>query len=258
MNDTESLVLDGETHRTTVTIKYGTGTAEWGIEIPYLTHSGGFLDGFISNWHDVFGLPQGSRNQTPFDQLSYVYVRDGVERLRIIRANRGLGDIRLLAGWQIPSDSATDVALRTSLKLPTGNASELHGSGAADIGLWLSAGCMPENCPAPFGWNAAAGALLLGRGDVLPDLQRRYVVFGGAGLAYRPWQPIVFKAELRTHSPFYRDTNLTALGSTAFQVILGGTWIVNSATAVDIGVSEDIRPETGPDVSLLISLRANL
>src|SRR5256885_11079924 len=35
----ETLLLDGETHRTTLAVDYGTNFGEWGIEVPYLTHS---------------------------------------------------------------------------------------------------------------------------------------------------------------------------------------------------------------------------
>jgi hypothetical protein len=256
-NDNESVVLDGETHRTAVSVSYMAHNIEWGVEIPYISHSGGFLDGFISNWHDVFGLPPGGRNESPFDQLNYTYRRDGIDRLHITSANRGIGDIRLLAARQLAPGRETDVALRASLKLPTGDAAQLHGSGAADIALWVSLGCSPLGCPGDVGWNASAGALVLGRGDVLPELQRRVVGFGGIGFAWRAISPIVLKADLRAHTPFFRDTNLAPLGSTAVQLILGGTWIVGSETAVDIGVSEDVRVDTSPDVSLLVSLRTS-
>ena len=256
-NNNESLELDGETHRTAVTIKFGTRTTEWGVEIPYLSHSGGSLDSFVVNWHDAFGLPQSGRQEAPFDQFRFSYTRNGVERLRVTDATSGIGDVRLLAGWRHSADTAIDVALRASLKLPTGDAAQLHGSSAADLGLWLSAACASGSCWETVGWNAHAGALWLGRGDVLPDMQRRFVAFGGAGLAYRPWQPTVFKAELRAHSSFYGDSDLKPLGVTGIQFILGGTWNVDKDIAVDIGVTEDIRTKTAPDVSLLVSVRAN-
>ncbi|HEX9811692.1 MAG TPA: DUF3187 family protein [Burkholderiales bacterium] len=253
----ESLELDGETHRASVVFKTATANGEWGIEIPYLSHSGGSLDDFIDDWHQFLGLPRGGRENAPVGRLQFIYTRDGVDRLRVTDASSGIGDIRLLAGWKQPDRDTTDRTLRASLKLPTGNAAQLHGSGAADFALWLSAACAIRSCGGTVAWNAHAGALLLGRGDVLSEQQRRLVAFGGGGLAYRPWQPTVFKAELRAHSPFYRGTSLKPLGVSSFQLILGGTLIVGEDVAVDIGVTEDIRSETAPDVSLLLSIRAN-
>lgn len=253
----ESLELDGETHRVSLVFKTATASGEWGIEIPYLSHSSGFLDNFIDDWHQFFGLPRGGRENVPFDQLRFIYTRNGVERLHVTDASRGIGDIRLLAGWQQPGRGTADVALRASLKLPTGDAEQLHGSGAADFALWLTAACATGSCGETVAWNAHAGALLIGRGDVLSEQQRRLVAFGGAGVAYRPWQPTVFKAELRGHSSFYRDSSLKPLGVSSFQLILGGTLIVDKDVAVDIGVTEDIRGKTAPDVSLLLSIRAD-
>lgn len=255
-NGTERLTLDGETHRTAVTVKYRSETAEWGLEIPYLSHSGGFLDSFIEGWHDFFGLPDGGRPETARDQLRYVYARDGTDRLRLTRPTHGIGDVRLLAGWPL-SVGQTDVALRASLKLPTGDTAALHGSGAPDFAAWASAGCASAHCTGRWGWNASAGALVLGRGDVLRDQQRRLAAFGSLGGGWRAWPAIVLKAELRAHTAFYDDTGLAPLGSTAWQLVMGGTWLLRGETTLDIAVSEDIRVDTAPDVSFLLSVRTH-
>lgn len=255
---TERLVLDGETHRTALSIRYGAGDMEWGVEVPYLSHGGGFMDGFIERWHDAFGLPSGGREDFPRNRLSYVYQRNGVTRIQITEATSGIGDVRLLGGWRLPAgDGPADLALRASLKLPTGDASALHGSGATDLAVWVTAECAAAACPAAVGWSGYAGVLGLGHGDVLPDLQRPLVVFGGAALGWRVLPPTVLKAELLVHSPFYRDSGLLPLNATAVQLVLGGTWNFSPRTALDIGVSEDLRVYTAPDVSLLISLRSN-
>ncbi len=252
-SDTEQLLLDGESHRTAVTVQYRAATMEWGIEVPYLSHSGGFLDRFIDRWHDFFGLPDSGRENIARGQLRYVYHRDGIDRLRLTQRTQGVGDVRLLAAWPL-TPPRTDAALRAALKLPTGNAQELHGSGAADLAVWVVAGCAIAHCADKWRWHAAVGTLVLGRGDVLPDQQRRLVAFGGLGGAWRARPPIVLKAELRAHTAFYKDTDLAPLGSTAMQLVLGGTWVLSGEIMVDVAVSEDIRVNTAPDVSFLISI----
>lgn len=253
----EALTLDGETHRSAITVKSGTSDGEWGIEIPYLSHSGGFLDSFIEGWHETFGLPDGGREAAPRDLLRYIYARNGAELIRITDRTGGIGDVRLLAGWALPAGDAIDASLRAMLKLPTGDAEQLHGSGAADLAAWINAGCSAAACAGAWRWNVTAGALALGRGDVLPEQQRRFAVFAGAGAGWRAWTQIVLKAELRAHSALYRATDLAPLGKSAAQLILGGTWNVHKSTALDIAVSEDIRVETAPDVSVLVSLRTS-
>lgn len=253
----ETLLLDGETHRTAVTVRYGTSQAEWGIEVPYLTHSGGFMDSFIENWHDTFGMPNGGRDQAPRNRLAYIYQRNSSDLLRFTQATRGVGDVRLYGAWPSWVDrGAVDIALRSSLKLPTGKSSELLGSGATDLAVWLSIGCSATACPGNFRWTAGGGVLGLGQGDVLPEMQRSLVAFGGLGLAWRALAPVVLKADLLVHSPFYEDSALKPLDASTVQLLLGGTWNITGRTALDIGLAEDLRLYTAPDVSLLIGLRA--
>lgn len=256
-NTSEVLMLDGETHRLTLAARYGTGRAEWGIEVPYLAQSGGFMDSFIESWHDVFGMPNGGREAVPRNQLAYVYQRNGVDRLRLTRRNDGVGDVRLRAAWALLLDDAgADATLHASLKLPTGDAPSLLGSGAADVALWLNAGCAPAACPGALYWSVAGGLLGVGRGDLLPEMQRSVVPFAGTALGWRASPSLVLKAELLMNGPFYRDSALPPLDAASWQLILGGTWNLTSLTALDVGVSEDLTHYTAPDVSLLIALRS--
>jgi hypothetical protein len=257
-NDFESLFLDGETHRITVAVAYGVNGGEWGIEVPYISHGGGFLDGFIDTWHDTFGLPDGGRDAFPKNGLTYMYRRDGVDRLQITTPARGVGDVRLLGGWRIgTSQDSWDAALRASLKLPTGDSTALLGSGATDLALWMVAGCTRTACPESIAWTLAGGLVGVGQGDILPELQRRIVPFGGATLAWRMGQPAIVKAQLLAHGPFYRGSDLKPLNAASVQLVLGGTLNITERTALDIGVSEDLNVHTAPDVTLLVNLRSN-
>ena len=57
-NPRESILLDGESTRLSLDARYGI-KREWelGVVIPYVIQSGGFLDGFIENYHSAFGFP---------------------------------------------------------------------------------------------------------------------------------------------------------------------------------------------------------
>src|SRR5438105_372153 len=48
--DNEQLTLDGETHRINIAFHRGNQHGEWGVELPYLTHGGGWMDSFILHW----------------------------------------------------------------------------------------------------------------------------------------------------------------------------------------------------------------
>jgi hypothetical protein len=252
----EALMLDGETTRIALVLAGGFGRGwEWGVYLPYVGHDDGFLDDVIEDWHDLFGLPQGGRDAHPRQELNFHYERDGATLLDIQRPRAGLGDIRLALGWQWRADDDSAQALRAELKLPTGSADDLAGSGAADLSLaWagerrLRLGAYDSRV------HGTAGLLLMGEGDVLPEQQKRLVPFGGAGIAIALDSHWAAKAQLDLHAPVYRDSALRSLDDTAALLSFGIGWRGDSYWSADVTVVEDIQVTTGPDVSFHFALR---
>lgn len=248
----EQILLDGETTRMAVSGRYGLGkNVELGFEIPYVDHSGGFLDGFIIDYHNFFGFSQGGRDQAPRNRLLYRYTRSGVEKLRLDRSGGGLGDVSLAAGYKLYHDGKefpTAVALRASLKLPTGDSAALRGSGSTDFSGWLTAS---SDYKLPLGHGttfAAAGLMAMTNGDILPDQQRRQVGFGSLGTGWSPLSWLALKVQFDAHTAFYNGSGLRALSENAVQVQIGGTLGLSERTTLDIAVSEDIVTQTSPDV----------
>jgi len=55
-------LIDGETHTLDLNVARGVGTnAQIAVRVPLRWRGGGFLDGLIDKWHQVFGLPNGDR-----------------------------------------------------------------------------------------------------------------------------------------------------------------------------------------------------
>jgi hypothetical protein len=255
----EDILLDGENYRFTLALRYGiVKGVEAGIDVPYVGQGGGFLDSFIIGWHDFFNLPQGGRKEERRNRLLYTYTKDGQNRLLINDSSFAPGDIRLSGGIQLYHDGTENpraVALRASLKLPTGDSNELHGSGSADFALWLSAS---DDYRLPIGHLTlfgAAGGMVMGTGDILRGQQRNVAGFGSLGLGWSPVEWIGFKVETSGHTGFYKDSDLRELSNGALQLIIGGTLAFTPRTSLDIGVSEDIAVNTSPDVAFNLALR---
>lgn len=251
-NAGESITLDGETARITLNGRYGLSkNAECGIEVPYIVHGGGFLDSFIINYHDLFGFPQGGRDQASRNRLRYRYTRDGAEKINVDSSSSGFGDISLTAGFQMYHDGKEyprAVALRTSLKLPTGDSNSLRGSGSTDLSCRLTAS---DDYKLRYGHGtvfAAIGFMAMTGGDVLPEQQRHYVGFGSIGGGWSPLSWIALKIQLDAHAPFYKDSQLRELSTNSAQLIIGGALALSERTSLDIAVSEDITTKTSPDV----------
>jgi hypothetical protein len=254
----EEVLFDGETTRTTFTYARGVGGGwEWGLQIPYLNHDGGVLDTFIENWHRFFGLPQNGRLATPQNRLLYRYRRNGVTQFNLTDQTAGIGDIRLTGArqWRTAvSSDATNIALRASLSLPSGDSDALRGSGAAELALWFSADRAASWFALPATTWGGAGILLMGKGDVLPDQQRRGALFGsvGTGLRVLPWMTL--KLQLDAQTALYGDSSLTQINANAMQLLIGGDLQLVEDVMLTFAVSEDITVHASSDVVFQLGL----
>lgn len=252
----ETANLDGETWRTTLLARRGFAHGiELGIELPSVRHGGGSLDSFVENWHELFGLPQNNRDVAPADRLEYHYERNGVVTLDLTEPVSGVGDLRLTAAYQLVAPFPGDLALRASVKLPTGDSAKLLGSGGTDLAVWLSAGC-GAHCQGRWGWYGGGGLMFIDQGEVLAAQQNHLVGFGSGGLAYRLAPAATLKVQFDGHTDFFRQTELPQIGAASIQVVMGGTVLLSERYALDLSVSEELVHNTASDVVLQAVLRA--
>jgi hypothetical protein len=255
-SSSEILSLDGETRRLTLHWRQGLpGNREWGFELPYVSHYGGFLDAFIEEFHDIFGMQQYGRTDLPRGRVDYRYNRDGVNLVNLHRAVSGVGDVRLFAGMPVAVKTASRgyvAAWRLSLKLPTGDDTELLGSGSTDLAGWLSAATTRP----PDKWNlyGGGGLLLMSEGNVMPAQQRHVVAFGTFGISQKFFPQVTINAQLDAHSPFYNDSGLRQLGEYAIVGLLGLDWKFAPRKFLAFSISEDLVVGASPDVAFNLSL----
>ena len=256
----EEILLDGESYRLTLALRHGiSNRLEIGMDLPFISYNGGIFDGFIEEWHSTFGFAAADRTESRHNRLLFTYSREGQERLRLESSNFSIGDVRLTGGWQLYDEESFNplaVALRASLKLPTGSTAKLHGSGSTDAALWLTGS---GGYQVPGGWGdmslfVAAGGLAMTEGKVLKDQQQNLVGFGSLGFGWSPAYWIAFKVQLSSHTPFYKGSDLRELSRSALQLLIGGTYAFTAKTALDLAVSEDVRVATSPDVALHLGL----
>ncbi len=255
----EAVLFDGESYRFNLNLRRGlTPRVEIGIDLPYLAHRGGSLDGFIEDWHDAFNLPQNKRDKAPHDRLLYSYVRDGKQEILVDDDSQGIGDIRLNGAWQIKGADAGNpwaTALHASLKLPTGDSDDLLGNGSTDLALWFSATRSWQLEGSALALFGSLGAMGLTDGDVVEDQQNNLVGFGTLGAGWRPLDWLVLKLQVDSHTPFF-DSDLKELGDPAAMLTFGGDVALGASSALEIGISEDIATETAPDVVFRLALRS--
>jgi len=253
----ERLRFDGETYRAAVAVDYGIGSnLEFGAELPLISHQGGFLDDFIEGWHDTFGLPQSGRDQVPAGQLDYSYVRPA-GGFALQSDQSGIGDLSLRAGWQYWQDPEKlgSLALRASLKLPTGRARDLTGSGSIDLALWLSAEQRLKTAAGALALFGGGGALLTTDGDLLPEQRRNLVGLVNFGVAWQPWAQLGLQLQFDGHTPFFKGSQFRELNNFAGQLAIGGSLALADQTALELAVVEDVLVNTAPDVVFHLALK---
>jgi hypothetical protein len=251
----ETIMLDGESLRSTLSVRRGFSGFEAGVELPVVSQSGGFFDGFIENWHGFFGLPNGTRSYEPSNRLLYFYEKNGSARLRLTESHTGVGDLRITAGRQLYRENEAAVALHALLKLPTGDSGGLAGSGSTDAAMWVT-GSQDFDLGS---WGKSAffgslGGLAKTEGDVLRGQQRPVVGFGTVGAGWSPLDALALKFQFSAHSPFYRGSDLVELDAFSTLLVVGGTIAFSDKTALDIGVSEDVAVDRSPDISFHLGL----
>jgi len=233
----ESILLDGETTRLGLALRYGVRP----------------------DYHNAFGFPQGGRDQAPRDRLLYEYRKNNTDLLKVDRSGSGLGDIRLQAAWQLYKGGDRDAfaaALRGSVKLPTGDSDQLFGSGSYDGALWLTAAADFPLAYGSLSLFGAAGMMGMTEGKVIKKQQNNWAGFGSVGIGWSPLSWLALKIQTDAHTPFFRDSDLRELRDNAAQLVVGGTVALTKNMTLDIGVSEDILVSTAPDVVFHLSLNS--
>ena len=234
--------------------RYGIGERfELGIEIPYIIYGGGFLDSFIIDWHNFFQLPQGGRDKDVKNRLLVNYSKDGVSKLKFDHAGSGIGDINLTGGMKL-YDSLTDsshdsLALRTTLKIPSGDSSALRSSGSTDFSILLSGSINNFTEWGTVGLLGSIGGMAMSNGTVLADQQQNLVGLANIGIGWAPKEWISFKVQININTPFYRGSSLKELSSSSVMLVSGGAIKLPGNYLLDIGVSEDVAVATAPDVA---------
>lgn len=254
----QQIIIDGETYRHTLLLRWGISEKlEAGVDLPYLSHNRGFLDNFIEDWHDILGFSNKKRQEAKKNQLDYSVWYKGKSRIQINQHATGLGDILFSLAFplsSLKSASFRAIALRTGLKLPTGNPNTLHGSGSIDFYLSLNASDKTIEIFWPWWLYGGLGLLLTGNSEVLEGWQRHHIVFGSAGIGghFGKWMDL--KLQIDTQTAFYNNPS-QQLGAFSAQLMMGGTLNLPRQTFLDLAVSEDMIKDTAPDLIFHLALR---
>ena len=257
-NALEDFAVDGESYFLTLSLRRGmTQRLELGIDLPLVAHAEGFLDNAVEGWHDIFGLSNSNRDGVS-NQLGFRYVNASNTQYELSSPTFGIGDIQLTAAMPLRKTgdaSSRSVALRSSIKLPTGAADELRGSGAVDFSLGLYASDTRILWERGLDVSGFVGAVLLGDGDVLANIQRSALPYGGMAATWHATENLRITTQIYAQGAYF-DSDLEELGGASVQFAVGGAYrLPGRGLSLSLAIVEDLVANATPDFALHFSIR---
>jgi hypothetical protein len=134
--------LKFETNRTVFGARYGLAPHwELGIDMPFISRWGGFLDPIIEEVEYIFDAGNPERDIYPNNEFGeFVVARNGTILFKDGTEAFQPGDLWFSAKREIPLPEPWPLlALRGAIKAPTGSEDKVVGSGTTDLGFGLAA-----------------------------------------------------------------------------------------------------------------------
>ena len=219
-----------------------------GVELPLLGYWGGFLDGFIQDYHQAFGFPNAGREEVAQNLVRYEAATQGRTVIERQSAASGLGDMRLYGRAALMRESADRPALSllAQIGLPTGDKQKGLGAGGATWGLGLAG----EKTLGRFWLNLNAMFFYLKDADMAEPLNVQNAAAASAALGYA-WSPsLELMLQLSGSTPLFKDTGVSGLDNGLLQVLLGFQYALDGAQSLRVSFAEDLIHDTSPDFTV--------
>lgn len=260
----EIVAIDGETYRQALSLRQGFGDGwEYLLDLSLVSHRPGSWDSFIEEWHRAFGLPQGDRLETPRDRLTLIYADSDRTHVDIDSTVSSFGDVSLGVGYALrsPPFSNDGMAIRTMVKLPTGDEDDLAGSGGFSVSAWAeTSGALSASTTSREWLYSAALGLLVGEAPpTLPGIGGRFIAFGRFGVTWQLSADFNLTTQVDVHSSPYGASAVSPLSDPVVMIGLGGSWRFSEDMTLEIAVTEDDGTfHAAPDTGLHVALRWRL
>ncbi len=259
-----SVVIDNEYQRLTLTWRHGLGDRnELQVQGGVLWRNGGILDGIITFYHHLTGLPADAIDD-PLGRDHWPQYRSIIQVINssghvLVNQGNGFGLAETLVTLKHSLISPTNrsaLALRLAIKLPTGNPRLLLGSGNVDEGISLDGRYAVGRDITLF---ANVGGALLGHASNLPGAAP-HVQQAMLAIEYHPNSRDRYVLQVDAASTVMHSGNKLA-DQANVTATFGFTHVLNAHLALYASYSEngDIHNYTlpgfsniGPDISFSV------
>ncbi|MBU0504701.1 DUF3187 family protein [bacterium] len=214
------LNIDMEVWRTAFNFKYGiTDEIDVMVEMPFITNSGGFLDGFVQWYHNLFGLPNGGRELVSNNDYHYEITQNGTSLINYPKTVFGFSDITLRVKYLF-SDRISlpiKVAWTCYFKIPTGRFSRGLSSGQVDAGFSFLA----EKRIKRFHFVTQLGLVVLGMSEDLAAIQKRGLFVFGQSIEFQILNNLSAIIQLTGNTAGFKNVDAGELTGTVADLNVG-------------------------------------
>lgn len=249
--------MDGELLRTAVAARVGVGDGlALGIELPFAYGTGGFLDDFVVDWHELIGAPSQGRDTHPRDEFRIEATRGGALAFGVDAGEFALRDVPLSVAWSaLPITQARPVglALRAAVELPTGDSAAGFGNGEVDWAIGATGEARLSNCSLT-GWLQHAFAGTPGRARRAGLGFADVTSFGlGAELSLGPHWSLLAQSEYENSA--LRRLPIDIASDDQWLLWVGARARLGGGASAEVGFGEDLISYVAPDFVAWVSLR---
>jgi hypothetical protein len=226
---------------------------EFDIDIPVLIIGGGFMDGFLEDYHSMFGFPDYGRNRRPDNEFLYEVRRDGD---LIIQGESGirLGDIRLSLKKPLITSDGFGLSVKGDIELPLGSGKKGYSNGSMDAGV---SALLDKKITDSIMTYINIGAIFPGDVRGHEKLNLKNFIYGGLGVEAVVRGGLSLLVQLQGQSPIYPETDLLAVDREAYLLVIGGRYKTGKRN-FDLSLTEDINAAGAPDFILNLTYKINL
>ncbi len=253
---THHLNMDLERLSTDIGVRWGAKRRlEAGARFAFETTGGGVLDGFITDWHKLFGLPDADRGKYPFGAYAQMLTdATGKVRLDLPKRTMALEDVRLSAKWRAwqSADGRKLLSLSGIARLPIED--DHVGPRRVDV----AASALARSSWTRWHLHGTVGAATVREAQDYDGLLRGGSFFADVALerARTFSSRLSAVAQISLESPRLQGFDEPEIDGWPVNLVLGMSGQLGERWSMDVGFSEDIPPESpAADFTLGIGIR---
>lgn len=226
------------------------GLAEFGVDLPFLRATAGFLDGPLAWYHETFGFPDYGRSERPRNSFLYDVRKNGDRVIQGSNNRTGLGDVRFNVKRKL-LDADPVVSVMANIELPTGDAGIGYGSGSIDAG---AAVLLDKNLGEDAKLYANAGMVRPGDLKAYQTIALRTFFYAGAGIELMAMKQLSLIVQYLAQSSPYPETGIDQIDGTGMLLVMGGRYYAKSGS-YEFSLTEDPNTTGAPDFIFNLSYK---